>query len=99
MSNIEKVRALQIRDKLFLFDGKGPMRYVDLTKNEVIEYKPPQPIVIPKQRFWWLSPKHRKQRKIMQQMVNYYYNKMNDDFRHKLIYGGIPDGEHPEAER
>lgn len=33
-----KVRTVQVSDKLFILDGVGPLRYVDLTNNVVHQY-------------------------------------------------------------
>lgn len=33
--DVSKVKTLQVGNKLFIFDGKGPLRYVDLKANKL----------------------------------------------------------------
>lgn len=35
-----RVRTFQVSDKLYIFNGVDPIRYVDLTKNKVALYTP-----------------------------------------------------------
>jgi hypothetical protein len=39
--HIRPVRTVQIGDRLILANGQDPLRYVDLTKNKVVQYKEP----------------------------------------------------------
>lgn len=38
-----KVKTAQVNNKLFILDGKGPIRYVDLEKNKLHVYKQRKP--------------------------------------------------------
>lgn len=64
-----KVKTAQMGDKLYIMNGSDPLRYVDLTKNKVKQYKPkaaftisykykpaPTPendILVPIKKHWW----------------------------------------------
>lgn len=39
---MNQVKTVQVQDRLIIADGKGPLRYVDLTTNKVHVYKPPK---------------------------------------------------------
>lgn len=41
MASSPKVRTTQLGDKLFILNGVDPLRYVDLAKNKVHQYKKP----------------------------------------------------------
>jgi hypothetical protein len=38
-----KVRTLQVGKKLFIMNGRDPLRYLDLTNNKVHQYKKQKP--------------------------------------------------------
>ena len=93
-----KVNTVQAGDKLYIMNGKDPLRYVDLTNNKVVQYKQPKPKIKLKQKFWWLFPKKRKQVHVMQAILDHYYQKMADSMLENYIYGmkapiTIKDGE------
>lgn len=39
---MNKVRTVQVQNRLIIADGEGPLRYVDLETNKVHVYKPPK---------------------------------------------------------
>lgn len=40
MGKHRKVKTVQMGNKLIILDGVSPLRYVDLTTNKVVQYKP-----------------------------------------------------------
>lgn len=73
-----KVNIFQVGEKLFILNGKDPMRYIDLSTNKVVQYKQPRPKTKLKQKFWWLFPKKRKEVSTMQVILDRYFQKMSD---------------------